>query len=109
MAMTDTLGKSEPETVARPARSRTTLWLLTPGVIWMVLFLALPILMMIYISFWTQTTFAIKPTLTVANWVNFFSSPTYLGSQALQFFEFHDPLRWLCPMHLRPEPGVQAE
>ena len=80
MAMTDTLGKSEPETVARPARSRTTLWLLTPGVIWMVLFLALPILMMIYISFWTQTTFAIKPTLTVANWVNFFSSPTYLGS-----------------------------
>ncbi len=54
--------------------------LLSPGVIWMGLFLLLPIMMMVYVSFWTQTTFAIKPILTTRSWVNFFSSSTYLGS-----------------------------
>jgi putative spermidine/putrescine transport system permease protein len=80
MAMTGTLGNAEPTVEPKRKRSRTTVWLLAPGVVWMVLFLALPILMMIYISFWTQTTFTIKSDLTTANWVNFFSSPTYLDS-----------------------------
>jgi putative spermidine/putrescine transport system permease protein len=64
--------------VNRPAA--TALWLLAPGVIWMVLFLVLPILMMVYVSFWTQTTFKIEPTLTFASWVTFFSSDTYLSA-----------------------------
>jgi len=80
MAMTSTLGNAEPTVEPKAKRSLTTAWLLAPGVAWMVLFLALPILMMIYISFWTQTTFTIKSDLTTANWVNFFSSPTYLDA-----------------------------
>jgi putative spermidine/putrescine transport system permease protein len=64
--------------VKRPAA--TALWLLAPGVIWMVLFLVLPIMMMVYVSFWTQTTFKIEPTLTFASWVTFFSSDTYLSA-----------------------------
>jgi putative spermidine/putrescine transport system permease protein len=59
---------------------RSSLLLLAPGVIWMALFLVLPILMMAYVSFWTQTTFTIEPRLTTANWVNFFSSDTYLAA-----------------------------
>lgn len=55
-------------------------WLLAPGVAWMVLFLVLPMLMMVYVSFWTQTTFTIEPTLTVKSWATFFSSDTYLGA-----------------------------
>ena len=78
--MTDTLRNTGPAAEAKLKRSHTTAWLLAPGVIWMVLFLALPILMMIYISFWTQTTFTIKSNLTIANWVNFFTSPTYLDA-----------------------------
>ncbi|BBE71220.1 ABC transporter permease [Oharaeibacter diazotrophicus] len=62
----------------RRAQRRTALWLITPGVLWMTLFLVLPILMMVYVSFWTQTTFTIEPTLTVKSWVTFFSSDTYL-------------------------------
>ncbi|MGC8536705.1 MAG: ABC transporter permease [Rhizomicrobium sp.] len=54
--------------------------LISPGVIWMVLFLLVPILMMVYVSFWTQTTFAIKPVLTTQSWINFFSNSTYLAS-----------------------------
>ena len=46
----------------------------------MLLFLVLPILMMVYVSFWTQSTFAISPTLTTRSWVTFFSSPTYLDA-----------------------------
>ncbi|PRH83960.1 ABC transporter permease [Labrys okinawensis] len=64
---------------ASPPRSRNKiLWLLAPGVAWMVLFLLVPILMMVYVSFWTQTTFKIEPILTTRSWVSFFTSDTYL-------------------------------
>ena len=46
----------------------------------MVLFLVLPILMMVYVSFWTQTTFKIEPILTTKSWQAFFASDTYLGA-----------------------------
>ena len=61
------------------AQKRTIL-LLSPGVVWMSLFLLAPLLMMVYVSFWTQTTFTIKPDLTVQSWVNFFNSDTYFGA-----------------------------
>ncbi|MBW3097816.1 ABC transporter permease [Pseudohoeflea coraliihabitans] len=54
--------------------------LLAPGVIWMILFLVVPLLMMLYVSFWTQSTFSISPDLTVKSWVTFFSSETYFGA-----------------------------
>src|SRR5438105_2465727 len=61
-------------------RSRSAYWLIAPGVIWMLLFLVMPILMMVYVSFWTQTTFKIEPILTTKSWVTFFTSDTYLGA-----------------------------
>lgn len=67
-----------------PLRARRRDWvtaaLLAPGVIWMTLFLVAPMLMMLYVSFWTQTTFAIKPVLTLSSWRFFFSSATYLDA-----------------------------
>jgi putative spermidine/putrescine transport system permease protein len=55
-------------------------WLIAPGAAWMLLFLVVPILMIVYVSFWTQTTFKIEPTLTLASWRQFFGSETYLNS-----------------------------
>lgn len=75
-AITETASTSVPAV----RKSRTGLWLLAPGVIWMLLFLVLPILMMVYVSFWTQTTFKIEPKLTLQSWITFFSSDTYLGA-----------------------------
>lgn len=69
--------------VAPPAnqpRRRTATWLLAPGLIWMALFLVVPMLMMVYVSFWTQTTFTISPKLTLKSWQFFFSSATYLDA-----------------------------
>ncbi|MGB2303201.1 MAG: ABC transporter permease, partial [Candidatus Puniceispirillales bacterium] len=60
--------------------NKGTWLLLSPGIIWISLFLVAPLIMMIYVSFWTQTTFSIKPELTVTSWVNFFSSDTYFGA-----------------------------
>jgi putative spermidine/putrescine transport system permease protein len=51
--------------------------LLAPGTLWMLLFLVVPMLMMVYVSFWTQKTFSIEPKLTLKSWIFFFSSPTY--------------------------------
>jgi len=70
--------------VRPPPRAHRRDWvtaaLLAPGVIWMTLFLVAPLLMMLYVSFWTQTTFAIKPVLTLNSWKFFFSSATYLDA-----------------------------
>lgn len=63
------------------ARRGSGTWLLVaPGVVWMALFLVLPILTIVYVSFWTQTTFAISPTPTLDSWRTFFSSDTYVGA-----------------------------
>ncbi|MFC3073416.1 ABC transporter permease [Shinella pollutisoli] len=81
-----TMAATSHDTAAETAETSTrkqpdrTFWLLAPGVIWMLLFLVAPILMMVYVSFWTQTTFKIEPTLTLKSWVTFFSSDTYLGA-----------------------------
>lgn len=79
MTATGTEGVGPGAVVKRPDR-RSTVWLVAPGVVWMSLFLVLPILMMVYVSFWTQTTFTIEPTLTTKSWVTFFSSETYVGA-----------------------------
>ena len=72
------------ETSAQPAagtvhRDRRA-WLLAPGIAWMVLFLVVPLAMMVYVSFWTQSTFSISSDLTTRSWVTFFSSDTYFGA-----------------------------
>ncbi|WP_429814448.1 ABC transporter permease [Ensifer sp. B1-9] len=72
--------QTEAETVTERKPTGKALWLLAPGILWMVLFLVLPMLMMVYVSFWTQTTFKIEPTLTLKSWVTFFTSDTYLGA-----------------------------
>ncbi|MVA55242.1 ABC transporter permease [Agrobacterium vitis] len=76
-ALSDTV-VATAEPAAKP--SRISFWLVLPGVVWMLLFLVLPMLMMVYVSFWTQTTFTIKPVLTLQSWITFFSSDTYLGA-----------------------------
>ncbi|MDF2230955.1 ABC transporter permease [Albimonas sp. CAU 1670] len=70
---------SSPHRESWLARNRS-LALATPGVLWMVLFLLVPLGMMIYVSFWTQTTFAINSTLTTKSWTTFFASDTYVGA-----------------------------
>lgn len=73
--------KSASPAVVREAKDRRrAVLLLSPGVLWMVLFMLLPLGMVIYVSFWTQTTFAIEPTLTTDSWEQFMSSPTYLSA-----------------------------
>lgn len=59
-------------------RRRVAYWLIAPGVLCMLLFLVLPMATMIYVSFWTQTTFKIEPILTTKSWVAFFTSDTYI-------------------------------
>lgn len=65
---------------AARSSSRTAWWLIAPGAIWMILFLVVPLLMILYVSFWTQSTFKIEPTLTLQSWQQFFASDTYLSS-----------------------------
>jgi putative spermidine/putrescine transport system permease protein len=70
------VGASSPEVV----KSRGAYLLIAPAVVWMTLFLVVPMATILYVSFWTQTTFKIDATLTLASWRTFFSSDTYLAS-----------------------------
>lgn len=73
--------RQESPALHREARERRrALMLLSPGVLWMTLFMVLPLVMVVYVSFWTQTTFAVEPTLTTESWQRFLSSPTYLSA-----------------------------
>ena len=78
-ALSEAANTAEP-VVGTGTRRNTAYWLIAPGVVWMVLFLVLPILMMVYVSFWTQTTFKIEPILTLKSWQTFFTSETYLSA-----------------------------
>ncbi len=60
--------------------NRMVYLLIAPGVLWMTLFLVVPMAMIVYVSFWTQTTFKIERTLTLRSWETFFASDTYLGA-----------------------------
>jgi len=77
-------GATRPvETAAPPAarkRLSSAYLLIAPAVVWMALFLVVPIAMIVYVSFWTQTTFKIEPTLTMSSWVSFFTSEAYVGA-----------------------------
>ena len=75
-----TAPSAAPPRQRRARRDLKTAMLLAPGMIWMLLFLLVPMLMMVYVSFWTQTTFTIEPTLTLDSWQQFFSTPTYVGA-----------------------------
>lgn len=80
MTMPHLVEEATPTVVNVPKARPANLWLVAPGALWMVLFLVLPIAMMVYVSFWTQTTFKIEPKLTFQSWITFFSSDTYLGA-----------------------------
>ena len=74
---------SMQETTRKPGilkRNKKKIALLAPGVIWMLLFLVVPLCMMIYVSFWTQTTFSISSDLTLKSWKTFFAAETYFGA-----------------------------
>lgn len=71
---------SSPAKMREKKDRRRAITLLTPGLLWMTLFMVLPMAMVIYVSFWTQTTFSVNSTLTTASWERFLSSATYLGA-----------------------------
>ncbi len=84
--LAETPGSPPAETVdgsvetRTPRRAVSSYLLIAPAVVWMTLFLVIPMAMIVYVSFWTQTTFKIEPILTLDSWETFFSSGTYVNS-----------------------------
>ena len=56
----------------------STAWLVTPSLIWLLVFLVAPLVSIIVFSFWTYTGSGMAPDLTIKNYVDYFSSPIYL-------------------------------
>lgn len=73
-------GSSSPAEKREREERRRALFLVTPGIAWMTLFMVLPLVMVVYVSFWTQTTFTVEPTLTIESWQRFLSSSTYISA-----------------------------
>ena len=62
---------------ARPKVS--TGLLLAPGMLWMLLFLLIPLALIVYFSFFTQEGTRLLPQYTLENYQRFFKSDVYLG------------------------------
>lgn len=80
MTTTELAAPAVRETASTSSRSSGSYLLIAPAVVWMTLFLVVPLAMIVYVSFWTQTTFKIDSKLTTDSWQTFFSSDTYLNS-----------------------------
>ena len=80
MTTTELRGSAIETAPASSSKSGGAYLLIGPAVVWMTLFLVVPMAMIVYVSFWTQTTFKIESTLTLASWRTFFASDTYLSS-----------------------------
>src|ERR1700749_1842079 len=80
MTTTDLPASAVETAPVRSSRTSSGYLLIGPAVLWMTLFLVVPMAMIVYVSFWTQTTFKIESTLTLASWRTFFASDTYLSS-----------------------------
>ena len=59
--------------IGRPA------WLLAPGVLWLFLFMIVPVAFMVAVSFWSSGYFGTKPDFTFKNYLKLFQSPLYSG------------------------------
>ena len=80
MTTTEIAVSTARERATETSDARGAYLLLAPAVVWMTLFLVVPMAMIIYVSFWTQTTFKIEAKLTLDSWQTFFSSDTYINS-----------------------------
>ena len=59
--------------IGRPA------WLAAPGVLWLVVFMVVPVLFMVIVSFWSSGYYGTQPDFTFKNYLKLFQSPLYSG------------------------------
>jgi len=59
--------------IGRPA------WLLAPGVMWLFVFMIIPVAFTVVVSFWSSGYFGTKPDFTFKNYLKLFQSPLYSG------------------------------
>jgi spermidine/putrescine transport system permease protein len=59
--------------IGRPA------WLAAPGVIWLLVFMVVPVLFMVIVSFWSSGYYGTQPDFTFKNYLKLFQSPLYSG------------------------------
>jgi len=54
-------------------------WLLTPGLLWLMAFMILPVLFMVAVSFWNSGYYGTRPDFTFKSYIRIFQSPLYVG------------------------------
>jgi spermidine/putrescine transport system permease protein len=54
-------------------------WLLTPGLLWLMAFMVLPVLFMVAVSFWNSGYYGTRPDFTFKSYIRIFQSPLYVG------------------------------
>ena len=55
------------------------MWLLAPGLIWLLVFMILPVLFMVAVSFWSSGYYGTRPVFSFKSYVRIFQSPLDFG------------------------------
>ena len=71
------------------------LWLITPAALWMFVFLILPLVSIIFFSFWTSTGATLEADLTLKSYGEFFYTEGFFDSENRRFLKLSVFIRTL--------------
>ena len=54
-------------------------WLAAPGILWLIVFMVVPLMFMVIVSFWSSGYYGTKPDFTFKNYLKLIESPLYSG------------------------------
>ena len=79
-----------PETEARAAKTWRQAgfpvgWLITPAVVWLLLFLVVPLASIVVFSFWKSTGHGMEPDLTLRHYADYFTVEGFLDPSSVGF------------------------
>ncbi len=75
----------EPGRRRLPASGFSTVWLVAPTTLWLLIFLVIPLISIVVFSFWESTRSGMEPDLTLYNYAEFFSSKGFFDPAAKGF------------------------
>lgn len=77
MARVDAIAPPRDASAVKPVGKAS--WLLAPGLTWLFVFMLVPVLFMVVVSFWSSGYYGTHPDFTFKSYLKIFQSPLYVG------------------------------
>ena len=65
-------------------------WLVAPSVLWLLIFLVIPLISIFVFSLWTSTGYGLEPGFNIGNYGEYFSSEGFFDPEHRNFLKLRD-------------------